>query len=404
MMLATTGQIIRLIVGILLAVGMVGFVVVRSIQKAEDPARMALKWVLTALLLLFMWKVVAPIVGVGGYAAIGGILYTVACGWVLAFIWRHQIGALIAQPFASLYDGGDIPPEPKPFYSVARSRQKQGHYEEAVLEVQKQLERFPTDFEGHMLLAEIQAENLHDLIAAEETIQRLCAQEGHAPKNIAFALYSLADWHLAVGRDLDGARRALEQILVTLPETEFSLGAAQRIAHLGSPEMLLDPALRRRFIVSEGMKNIGLTAAPPPVRQPELEPGLQAAEYVKHLDEYPHDTEAREKLAIIYADHYGRLDLATAELEQMITEPHQPSRLVVHWLNVLADLQIRGGADYETVRQTLQRIIDRDPKVAAAEIARSRLAHLKLEIKGQQTKGAVKMGTYEQNIGLKRGR
>ena len=49
------------------------------------------------------------------------------------------------------------------------------------------------------------------------------------------------------------------------------------------------------------------------------------------------------------------------------------SKLVVHWLNLLADLQIRCGSDYETVRQTLQRIIDRDPKLAAADIAFARV-------------------------------
>jgi hypothetical protein len=77
--------------------------------------------------------------------------------------------------------------------------------------------------------------------------------------------------------------------------------------------------------------------------------------------------------------------------------------LLVHWLNLLADLQIRAGADYPTVCQTLQRIVDRDPSLAAAEIARKRLALLKLEIKANENKAPVKIGTYEQNIGLKKG-
>jgi hypothetical protein len=88
----------------------------------------------------------------------------------------------------------------------------------------------------------------------------------------------------------------------------------------------------------------------------------------------------------------------------MIQQPNQPARLVAHWLNVLADLQIRSGADYETVRQTLQRIVDRDPKVAAANIARNRQALLKLEMKGTAGKEVIKLGTYEQNIGLKQTR
>jgi hypothetical protein len=77
---------------------------------------------------------------------------------------------------------------------------------------------------------------------------------------------------------------------------------------------------------------------------------------------------------------------------------------VVRWLNLLADLQIRHGADFETVKQTLQRIIDLDPKLAAAETARKRIALLKLELKAKAQNQSVKLGTYEQNIGLKSAR
>src|SRR5205085_4505738 len=142
------------------------------------------------------------------------------CGIVLAVTWRRALAAIVANPFGNLFDGGNIPPEPRPFYSVSQARQKQGKYLEAIAEVRKQLERFPTDFEGYMLLAQIQAEDLKDLPAAELTIQELCAQPGHAPANIVFALYSLADWHLKFGRDAEAARRALEQAIAMLPETE----------------------------------------------------------------------------------------------------------------------------------------------------------------------------------------
>ena len=135
----------------------------------------------------------------------------------------------------------------------------------------------------------------------------------------------------------------------------------------------------------------------------EASPEQEAADCVKHLEQHPLDTEAREKLAIIYADHYGRLDMAAAELEQMIGQPNQPGKLVVHWLNLLADLQIRHGATYEVVRETIQRIVDRAPDAAAAEIARHRLALLRLEMKSKEKSQAVKLGSYEQNIGLKRG-
>ena len=402
-MMNHAGEIVRRIVTFALIISAVGYVVIRSIQKADDPARMIFKWLLTVPVVACFILVLAPMVGQGGYAAIGGLFFTVACGWILAIIWGQSISALLAKPFTALYDGGDVAPEPHPAYSVALARQKQGRYLEAVAEIRKQLDRFPTDVEGQLLLAQIQAEDLKDMPAAEITIQHFCEQPGHAPQNVVFALYSLADWHREIGQDLEAARRDLEKIVALFPESEFALGAANRIAHLGGAEMLLPPSERRKFIVAEGAHNIGLLRSSEHLRPAETDPDQMAADYVKHLELYPLDTEAREKLAIIYADHYARLDLATDQLEQLIEEPHQPAKLVVHWLNLLADLQVRSGTDYETIRQTLQRIVDREPNLAAAEIARHRLALLKLELKAKEKSQAVKLGSYEQNIGLKRG-
>ena len=96
-----------------------------------------------------------------------------------------------------------------------------------------------------MLLAQIQAEDLKDLQAAELTIERLCAQPGHAPQNIVAALYAMADWHLQIGQDREAAERDLQKVIELFPESEFALGAAHRIAHLGSAEMLLAPEDRR---------------------------------------------------------------------------------------------------------------------------------------------------------------
>ena len=368
-------------------------------KKSEDPARTAFKWVVSLGLVLFIrWKAF-PMADRGGLVTFLAVAFCAVGGLGLFVLWRQEIGALFAKPFTSLYDGGDVAPEPRPFYSIARARQKQAKYPEAIAEIQKQLERFPTDFEGHMLLAEIQAEGMKDLAATEATIQNLCSQPEHHPKNIAFALYSLADWHLKA-RDTAAARRALEQVIALYPDTEFALTAAQRIAHLGSPAEMA-PLEPRKFVVKEGIRNLGLAKSPQSFLPTETEPGKMAAQYVTHLQEHPLDTDARERLAVIYADHYHRLDLASDQLEQMIQLPNQPGKLVVKWLNLLADLQIRAGLGYEQVRLTLQRIVDLDPKLAAAETAAKRISLLKLELKGKQLNQAVQLGTYEQNLGLK---
>src|SRR5262249_15866304 len=188
-----------------------------------------------------------------------------------------------------------------------------------------------------------------------------------------------------------------------LPDSEFSLNAAQRIAHLADREMLMSSHDRRKLILKEGVQNIGLLPHSDHFRPAETDPGLVATEYVKHLEQHPLDTEAREKLAVLYADHYGRLDLATDQLLQLVAHPGQPVKRVVHWLNRLADLQIRHSGDFENVRQTIQQLIDRAPVTAAAQAARNRLEHLNLELKGRQQSQTVRLGAYEQDIGLKRG-
>jgi tetratricopeptide (TPR) repeat protein len=362
--------------------------VVFSIIKAEDRWKMVLRWVLTAGLLLLVLKVLSPMLGL--IAMVGFIP-----------IWRRAIASLIANPVASLYTGGNTEPDPHPAYSVAYARRKQGKYHEAVMELLNQLERFPNDFEGQLALAEIQAHDLKDLHAAAMTIERLCAQRGHADKNIAFALYSMADWYIQIGHDGPSARRELEKIIELFPKSEFAAGAAHRIGHLANMEILLPPEQRKKFIVTEGPKNLGLQTAQAPAAPAEASGAEKAGEYVRHLEQHPLDADVREKLAVLYADHYHRLDLAADQLEQLIEQPGQPLRQIAHWLNLLADLQIRCGASYETVRQTIQRIVDREPAAPSAQVARNRLDRLKLEFKAREQNQSVKMGSYEQNIGLK---
>ncbi len=383
--------------------GLLIWLMVHTIRNAEDPARMLFKWILTVPIIVVVVGIALAAVSAPAFA-VPGLFVIVGCAVVLSFLWTPHIGEFMAKPLTSLFDGGSLAPEPRPLYSVAQAKQKKGLYLEAIADIREQLDRFPTDFEGHMLLAQIQAEDLKDLPGAEATIQRLCAQPGHAAKNITFALYSLADWHLKYGSDREAARRALEQVEALLPDTEFALNAAQRVAHLGNAEMVLGQHEPKKFEITESIRHIGVRPPPEPIRPVEKDPAVLAAEYVKHLEAHPLDTDARERLATIYVDHYQRLDLASDQLEGLIQQPSQPARLVVRWLNLLADLQIRSGADYQTVRATLERIIDRDPKVAAAETARKRIDLLKLELKAKEKKEGIRLGVYEQNIGLKRNR
>src|SRR5207249_9043668 len=88
--------------------------------------------------------------------------------------------------------------------------------------------------------------------------------------------------------------------------------------------------------------------------------------------------------------------LAIDQLEQLIALPHQPRKEVARWLNVIADLQIRHGADYDEVRRTLQRVLDRFPDLAAGRLEQRRIEHLRLEFKGKEKSQVVKLGSYEK--------
>ncbi len=323
---------------------------------------------------------------------------------VLSFMWTQHISELLASPITNLFDGGHEQPDKKPLYSTAISKRKLNHPFEAIAAIREQLAKFPNDFEGVTLLATIQAEDTQDLPAAEITFDHFCERKDAPPLQVAAALTQLADWHLKLAQDADSAHTALEKIIARFPDTPLAAQAAQRIAHLGGAEKILLAAHDRQAMhMPEGVNNIGLLDSTKHLIPEETDPAKLAAEYVKHLEQHPLDTEVREKLAILYARHYKRLDLATLELAQLINEPNQPTKRVAQWLNLLADLQIHGGADYETVRDTLEKIQERFPGLPVADLAQSRLNRLKLEMKGRSDTSDVKLGVYEQDIGLKYG-
>ena len=254
------------------------------------------------------------------------------------------------------------------------------------------------------MLAEIQAENLDDLPGAQLTIERFVAQPGHGPKNIAFALNSLADWHLKYTRDVEAARQALEKIVELLPDTELAMGAAQRLAHLADADAINAVHERRQIRMRAGATDIGLGHGAAPAPPKELPPEETAERLVKQLEAHPLDAEAREKLAGIYLEHYDRPDLAMEQLEQLIQAPNQPAREVARWLNLIADWQVKRGAGYDEIQATLQRVIDRFSGLAPARLAQQRMDLLRLELKGKEQGHSVKLGAYEKDLGLKRGK
>lgn len=372
------------------------------VKRSAEPSKIFFKLLFTIPLLIgwfYLWPKISFDGPFLGFFAV--LVFTLL---VLTFTWAPQVIEWLASPISNMFDGGGEPPERKPFYSIAMTKRNRGKPREAIAEVRRQLDNFPNDFEGIMFMARIQAEDLTDLAEAEVTLTHFCDSHGSPVMQVAAAYTQLADWHLKLSKDADAARIWLQKIIIRFPDTEAALHAEQRIAHLVEAEkVLLAKQDRPKIEMQEGVKNVGLLDSTEFLKPKEVEPGQLAAVYVKHLELYPRDFEVREKLALIYGKEFKRLDLATMELDQLINEPKHKPKQIAHWLNMLANLQVELGAEMETVRATLGQIIERFPDLPIADLAQRRLGRLENEFKGMRGSASIKLGTYEQNIGLKYG-
>ena len=82
-------------------------------------------------------------------------MLTLVLGLGINILWRNAIIDFITSSLASRFTGGNEAPEARPFYSMPTTKRKRGQYVEAMAEVRRQLDEFPNDFEGVLLLAGI---------------------------------------------------------------------------------------------------------------------------------------------------------------------------------------------------------------------------------------------------------
>lgn len=392
--------LLRGVLVLIVLVGLLVWFIWLTLRKAVDPRAMRMKWCVTFALLLGL---LVPVM-MTGPSHLGAFVVPVVAagiGVILSILWAPHIAGMMAKPITAAIDGGNEEVEARPLYSIALSRRMSGRYEEALKEIQAQLEKFPRDFEGLMLSAAIAAENLNDLPRAEVIVQRLVNLPGLPPGQLAGALNSLADWQLRFGQDPEAARQALEQIMQRLPDTSMAAMAQQRLAHLTQVGGLVDAFDRPTLTVTPGDRRLGLRQSAQDLVPAEPTPAEEAGKLLQRLQQFPEDNEAREQLARVYAEGYHRPEMAILELEQLIARPLQPAKQVVHWLHLIADIQIKHLNNVEAAAAALQRVIDGFPNAAAAENARTRMNLLRLEQRGQEKPRAVTLGEYEQRLGLK---
>ncbi len=277
-----------------------------------------------------------------------GLLLAIIPGVLLGFIWIGSVSDLFMGGVMNWMTGEGEEVESKPFYSVAETKRHRGDAQGAIAEIEDQLSRFPGDFEGQVLMAEIQVETLKNFPAAAATLRTIFSQDHHAIDQLTRAMNTLADWQLKYAEDKDGAVTTLRGIMQRFPNTGAELLTAQRLARMDA------------FIEYNDARDAGQVVS----------------DCLKQLEQHPLDNDTREKLACVYFERYDQPKQAWTELNTLIQRPFQQSRDVCRWLNLAADWHVK-LENIAGARAAMQQIIALFPSTALAETAASRLTKWK---------------------------
>lgn len=366
-----------------------------------------MSWPIRAIISLCLLGLVGVffVAGRGGSQVIQlmALVVVLVAAFALTGMWVPDLVHLALGPVLGFMTGGNEQVERRPFFSRAIALRKRGEYPAALAEVQQQLVFFPGDAEGLMLLADIHADDLKDVPAALAVLTEVVTTSGRAASEVALALSRMAALQLNRLNDIAAARETFQRIVANFPHTEAAVTARQHLAHLPGAEQLAERAARPALVVTHHEEKIGLTEDLGLAKLPREELEKQTAHLVAHLDEFPDDWESRETLARLYVDHWQRLDLACDQLERLINQPGATARQVAHWLGDLADVQMKSPDGMHTARLTLERVGQKFPGSQWDEQARARINMLGLDQRAKAAPKTLKLGSYEHNIGLKRG-
>ncbi len=272
-----------------------------------------------------------------------------------------------------------------PMYSSAIAKMKFGKYSEAEWEIIRQLENAENDFNGWLLLAELQANQFKDLPEAEQIILEVCDQPNATAPQVAVALHKLADWHLRIGNDPEAASRALQVIVSRFPRSHLAHMAQLRIAQLPRNAEELREQRQARPVplpaLGDSLDESATDSAP--VRDPKAAAAL-ANQLSERLKQNPDDFSVRERLARVLAEQLGKVDLAIEQIELLLGMPSAPENKRADWLGVIAAWQLKFKHDHEAATQFMERLVQEFPKSPQALAAQRRLALLAAEKKLQQ--------------------
>ena len=379
-----------------------------SVSARYDGQKMIIKWVASYIVVAFIFMAAAY--AGGGLALIGLLFVVILPGSILlAIFFAPYISNLITSPITNAMEGSVEEHWEKPAYGPTMTARNRGNYEGALEQVGLLLEKHPGDFEGLMLKASIEAEDYLDLGTARWTLGEILNNEERLRYNLPIVYNKLADWQMNLFDDPEGARRSLEVIRKTYPESKAAQLASQRLASMDS----FDEASSEASDMDETYQQLAAESAekdqlkgPLDIPTASEEDTLLAnetafAQCVNRVEEHPDSITNREELAALYVSHANEPALAIQQYEYLLGMPGATEKQQVAWLNKVADIQVKSGGTHDDARATLQRVIDINPEGAGATRAQSRIMHLSIEIRAANKKNApLKLERREEDLGL----
>lgn len=341
-----------------------GWVLLRASQGLEGAARADFK-------ALCMTSLIGMFLPAAGLTYLGG--------WEIVGLAVTSMLAPIAGYAPSILRTQRMPP----MYARAIAKMKFGKYSEAEWDIIQELEKCEDDFEGWMMLADLYANQFHDMAEAEQTILEICDQPRTTPSQVSIALHRLADWYLKLSQDPDAARRALQTICDRLPGTHLARMAQLRLNQL--------PQTTQELVEQRTASPIPLPALgdqldePAPVdeqmdKHKAAEAANACAEKLK-LD--PNNVQAREKFARILTERLYKPDLGIEQLTLLLNMPEQSEGKRAEWLGTIAAWHIRYRQDPDTGRNILERVVREFPNSPQALVARRRIRLMDAELRGK---------------------
>ena len=97
-----------------------------TVKKSEDPGRVLFKWIITGIVFAILVGMGLSLHRSGPGGAFAVPIGAAVFGVFLGILWAPHLGAMLAKPFTSFYDGGSQEVEERPFYAIARAKQKRG--------------------------------------------------------------------------------------------------------------------------------------------------------------------------------------------------------------------------------------------------------------------------------------